>query len=1047
MNNAGIIDLFTRHKVAANLVMIMMILSGLWASTRINTQLDPSVERPIVLVNANWPGASAEDVEQLIVIPIEQQLRTVTGLEQMNSTSTQGSARIRLEFTFDSDMSKAVDTVSDRIAQVRNLPSDMEPIVARRGTAYENIASLVISGGSSIAELAPLARQFERQLYASGVDRIDFSGLPEEELAIQVSSANLMAMNTTLDSLANEVRQRSMDAPAGVVGRNQGEMQLRGLDQRRDIYQFEQMEVTVPQTGELIRLGDVALIEKRAKAGQSRLTRDGKPAIEMNLYRVTDSDALLSASVLQQWLDETRPQLPEGVSIEVYQEVWQLLKQQLKVIASNAWSGLVLVMLTLFLFLNVRTAWWVTLGIPVSFLFATMIYYYVFGGSINILALITFIMALGIVVDDAIVVGEDAVSLHEQGLSPADASAGAAKRMFMPVMTSSLTTLAAFVPLLVTGGEMGAVIQTMPMVLFCVIVASLVECFLVLPGHLKHSFENMDRKRKSAFRTRFDGAFYGFRDRYYRPLLDIALARPVATLLTAVGCVVLSFSLIASGRVGLNFVMGMSLQMLEANVNFTLDASQQDREDFMRHLESALQQTNIEHDETNINGYFVRHNAARLNQESKSGQQYASMRIEYAWEDAYSIAPQEFVNAWQQKVTTPPYVEQLVLEVTGGANGGQPDISLVLRGDDVGVLKQASEELQMALMEYEGVSNVFDNLPYGKDQMIFSLTPEGKSLGVTTASLAQQLRAAYYGSRVQIFNLNNTELEVMLTLPDVERDHLGSLYQFPIRTAQGEIVPLRQVAGLSTRRGIDVINHNGGFMSVMVSASVDSDVNNADRILSAVSAGPLQEINQRYGLSSGLGGMSLQNQQLMETLQLSAMLTLVFIYLILAWSFASYIWPLAVLTAIPLGLTGAIAGHWIMGVDLGVMSLLAFFALTGVVVNDSIVLVSFLRRELAAGADLVTAVRTAALSRFRAVMLTSLTTVAGLSPLMFETFSLAIYMVPIAITLVFGLAFATLLVLLVVPALIIMIETLKNRVSGLLPAFNRPGMVSGKEGI
>ncbi|OFE14066.1 hypothetical protein PHACT_09780 [Pseudohongiella acticola] len=1044
MNKTSIIDVFTRHKVAANLVMIMMILSGLWASSRINTQLDPSVEWPGIIINASWPGASAEDVEQLIVVPIEQQLRTLVGLQQMYSSSTQGSASIRLEFSFDSDMGKIIDDVNDRIARVRNLPADMEPIVARRGTNYENIASLLVSGGRSVAELAPMVRQFERELYAAGVDRIEFSGLPEEELAIQVSSARLLAMNTSLDTLAAEVRQRSADVPAGTVARDQGEMQLRALDQRRDIREFEQLEVRVPGTGELVRLGDVASIDKRARAGQPVLSQNGLPAIEMNLYRITDSDAMLSAQALQAWLDETRPGLPEGITVEVYQEVWLLLKEQLEVIASNAWSGMVLVVLTLFVFLNTRTAFWVTAGIPVSFLFATMLYFYIFDGSINILALITFIMALGIVVDDAIVVGEDAVSLFEQGHSPEAAASGAAKRMFMPVMTSSLTTLAAFVPLLISGGELGAVIATMPMVLFCVIVASLVECFLVLPAHLKHGFARMDRGQRSAFREKFDRFFYGFRDRFYRPVLELALARPVATLLTAFGCVILAFSLIISGRVGVNFVTGVSLQMLEANVNFTVDATPQQRKSFMGHLEQTLQATNAKHGDNNINGYFVRLNSALLNQERKTGLQYGSMRVEYAWEDVYSLAPQPFVEQWRAQVVTPPYVEQLVLEVRGGANGGGPDMSLVLRGNDLDSLKQASEELQAALASYEGVDNIYDNLPYGKDQMIFSLTPQGKSLGVTTAALGQQLRAAYYGSRVQIFNQNNAELEVLLMLPDAERDHIASLNQFPVRTPAGDIVPLGQVASLSTRRGIDVINHNGGSMSVMVSASVDSQQNNAERILADVTDGALRDINQRYGLSSNLGGASLFNQQLMAAMQLGAVLTLVFIYLILAWSFASYTWPLAVLIAIPLGLTGAIAGHWVMGVDLGVMTMLAFFALTGVVVNDSIVLVSFLRRELANGMALRDAVRTAALARFRAVMLTSLTTVAGLSPLMFESFSLAIYMVPIAITLCFGLAFATLLVLLVVPALIILIENCKNSLSRLLTRTVNLNVVSQK---
>jgi multidrug efflux pump subunit AcrB len=1034
MTSNNLIELFTRHKVASNLVMIMMILSGLWAGTRINTQLDPSVQWPNIQINANWPGASAEDVEQLVVIPLEQQLRTLNELQQMYSTSTQGSAYINLEFTFETDLSKALDMVNDRIAQVRNLPSDMEPITARRGTDYENIASLLLVGGSSIQELLPMARRFERELYEIGVERIEFVGLPSEELAIQVSSANLMVLDTTLDSLAAVVRQLSTDLPAGVVGRNQGEMQLRALDQRRSAYEFEQMELALGSQNQLVRLGDIAHIEKRPHAGQPSLSRDGKPAIEMNLYRLSDSDALDSARALQQWMEKTRAQLPESVSIETYQEVWKLLTEQLDVIFSNAWSGLVLVALTLFVFLNTRTAWWVMAGIPVSFLFATLLYYYWFDGSINILALITFIMALGIVVDDAIIVGEDAVTLFEQGLSAEDAASGAAKRMLMPVLTSSMTTLAAFVPLLIGGGEMGAVIQTMPMVLFCVILASLVECFLVLPGHLKHSFSRMKRDKKPSARLAFDRVFYSLRDRYYAPVLDYALSRPYSTISAIAGCVVLSVSLVASGRVGLNFVTGMSLQMLEANVSFSMEATEDQRRQFIQHLEQTLKAVDEKNGNSNINGYYSGFRTARLNQERKTGQQYASMRIEYAWEDEYQIPPQTFVNQWQQSVVTPPFVEQLVLEVRGGANGGRPDISLLLRGEELSSLKQASEELQTQMLAYEGVSNVFDNLPYGKDQMIFSLNSQGSALGLTTASLGQQLRSAYFGNRVQIFNQNNAELEVMVTLPESERDHIASLQQFPVRTPAGEIVPLRMVADLATRRGIDVINHNGGYLSVMVSASVDSEVSNAERVLSSIRADILPELTQRYGLSSGLSGSSLSNQQLMQTMQTGATLTLIFIYLILALAFSSYLWPLAVMTAIPLALTGAIFGHWVIGVDIGAMSMLAFFALGGVIVNNSIVLVSFLRREQAGGATLTDAIRSAALSRFRAVILTSVTTIAGLSPLMFENFSLAIYMVPIAVTLCFGLAFGTVLVLILVPAMIVIIERLKTRSIKLLPA-------------
>ena len=576
------------------------------------------------------------------------------------------------------------------------------------------------------------------------------------------------------------------------------------------------------------------------------------------------------------------------------------------------------------------------------------------------------------------------------------------------------------------------------MVLLCVILASLVECFLILPGHLRASFAKMRDEAPSALRTWFDSRFRHVRQAYYRPVLEAALNHPGATLSVAVGCVIVAFALVASGRVGVAFVTGMSLEMLEANVEFSASATDRDKQWFVEHLEETLAATNEESGDVNIYGYVTKFNRAQLNEDRKFGEQYASLRVEYAWEEDRTTTPQEFVNRWRDRVVKLPYVEQLQLDVSGGANNGRPDLSLVLRGKDIPTLKQAAEEVSDALSGYAGVSNIYDNLPYGRDQIVFSLTPAGKSLGLTTESFARQLRAGYNGRRVQIFNQNDTEVEVLVMLPDEERDELGRFKQFPVRTPGGELVSVGMVATLENRRGIDVINHDNGEMSVVVSASVDSEVNNAQQILGHIRENALADVTKRYGLTSGLSGVSKRNQQIQETMQLGSILTLIFIYLILAWSFASYAWPLAVMTAIPLGLTGAIVGHWVMGMDIGAMSMLAFFSLTGIVVNDSIVLISFFRRGLEEGLGYMDAIRDAALSRFRAVILTSLTTIAGLMPLMFETFSLAMYIVPIAVTICFGLAFATFLVLLVVPSLILMIERTTHRakafMSGVPPA-------------
>jgi multidrug efflux pump subunit AcrB len=754
----SLIDIFVQHKVAANLAMLMMVLSGLWAVDRINTQLDPTVQYPQIRIRANWQGASAEDIEQLVVVPVEQQLRTLHELDELNSVSYNGGAYIRVAFNHEADMTLALDSVKDRVARIRNLPTEMEPLIISRMVDMEDIALVLVKGPGDISELIPIVQQMERELLSRGIDRSEFEGFPEEEMAIQVSSARLQELSTSLDSIATEVSQRSANTPAGTVGRGQGSRLLRSLDQKRDTAGFEQLEISLLPNGRLTQLGDIATITKRPKDGQPSLSRDGDVAIEMHLYRSTDSDAILSAEILNEWLEETRPTLPKGVEILVYAEVFRLLSDQLSLILENGTSGLILVIFTLFLFLNGRTGFWVTVGIPVSFLFATLLYFWLFAGSINILALITFVMALGIVVDDAIVVGEDAMTHFESGMTASEASIAGARRMFAPVVTSSLTTLAAFVPLLLVGGEMGDIILTLPAVLLCVILASLIECFLVLPGHLKASFQNIDRANPGRFRIWFDAGFGNFKQNYFRPLLERVLQYPGATIAAAFGCVLLSFSLVVSQRVGLDMVLGLSLEILEANVEFSTTATDSDKQKYLDHVEKTLTETNDHFDSRNINGFVTKFNRAQLNEEQKYGSQYGSLLVEYAFEEDRSVPPEEFVARWRQAVKQMPYVEQLQLRVGGGANNGRPDISLAITGKDIPTLKQASEELQEALAGYPGVTNVSDDLPYGKDQIVFSLTSSGKAMGISTESLGRQLRSAYNGRRVQIFNQNDREL-------------------------------------------------------------------------------------------------------------------------------------------------------------------------------------------------------------------------------------------------------------------------------------------------
>lgn len=1040
---------FAEHRVAANLAMIMMILAGVWTIHRIPSQLDPPIHVPVVFVEVQWRGAAAEDVAELVTTPIEQQLRTLNKLKEVTSYTVNEYARVVAEFEYDADLVTALDQVKQRVENIRNLPPDIEPPTIRRFIDLEPVLTVLVTGPGDVNELIPVVRGMEKDLLSRGIEGVEYDGLPDEEIALLVGSRRLEQMHMTLDELAHEVGRVSANVPAGTVGRGQGSRQLRSLDQQRDPLGFEQL--VIEHGNSLVRIGDIAQVVRRPRDGQPIVTRGGDVAIEMTLMRSTQADALQANRVAKRWLDETRAGLPAGVQLTVYNDIWELLGAQLRMVANNAWSGLLLVVITMLMFLNGRVALWVTVGVPTCFLLGLAMLYGLFGYGISIIALIAFIMAIGIVVDDSIIVGEDAMALFEAGHSPLDAAVEGAKRMWVPVLTATLTTLAAFVPLVLIGGPMGEVVLTLPVVMACVLIASLIECFLVLPAHLRGSFETMARldrtrarpKRAEQARRWLETKFLHFRDVYFMGLVRRALDYPGATLCAGVGGILCALSLVISQHVGINFVTGFDIESIEADVEFSASASDVDKTAFLAQLERELAATNEESGSVNVLGWLTKRNVATFNDERQSGTQYASVVGQYEYEEKRTVRPQAFAARWRQRMTVPPYVEQFDLGVKGGANAGRADVTLVLRGETLESVKAGAEELVQVLRSFEGVSNVNDDLPYGKEQLIFALTPTGRALGITSESLGTQLRAAYNGERVQIFNQNDAELEVRVMLPDAERDDLASLQRFPIRTPSGEFVPLSNVAELHNRRGIDVIRHNNSEMAVRVFATVDPQVTNAFRVVSDVRSKYLPEILAAHHLSFGLSGKSEDDQVILQTMSFGAILTLVMIYLILAWAFSSYVWPLAIMTAIPFGLTGAILGHWVWGVDIGAMSMLAFFCLSGVVVNDSIVLVSFLRRELELGKSLREALECSVSARFRAVFLTSATTSIGLLPMLIGRGSLDFYTVPIAVTIGFGLMMSTLLVLVVVPALITLLEGVTGRLRGSTSTHTPPAVLEG----
>lgn len=1023
MNNTvkrDFIGIFAQHRVAANLLMMVMILAGVLSLNRINTQFFPTFALDIITVSIEWRGASAEDVAESITRQVEQELRSVDYVKKMTSTSSYGMARVTLEFVEKSDMGQALDQVKDRIAQIRNLPTDSEEPEVTLVTNYESVARILITSETGdLASLRYLAHDIEHELLDRGISRINISGLPLEEIAIQLDKTKLEALGLNLDEVADRIAQLSQDLPAGEIGNDESTRQIRSLDQGRDVQAFAEFALQADFANGLVKLEDVATIERRPLRKQMNLFYQGQPAIELEFQRTENADSLESARVLEQWLDEKSGTLPEGVELKVYDASWQLIKERINLLLKNGLGGLLLVLGILFLFLHGRVAFWVALGIPVSFM-AALAVLYALGGSINMISLFGLIMSLGIIVDDAIVVGEDAFAHYQSGEPSLTASEGGARRMLAPILSSSLTTISSFIPLMLISGVIGNILFDIPFVVICVIIASLIECFLILPGHLRHSFQNIHHAKPSAIRARLDKAFNYLRDDLFRPLVTNAVKNRGLTVSIAMALLIISFGLLAGGRISFNFFPSPEGTTVLANARFVAGTPRSESDKFLQHLTETLQQTDQQWDQPLVDVATSKLGAAGTAggmSDAQVDDRFASMQVELTSPDQRDVRNQTFINAWREKIVIPAGIETFTISERRGGPPGS-DIDIRLTGGNTDNLKAAAKEVIEALQRYPGVSAIEDDLPYGQSQLIYRLKEQGEVLGLTVENVGRQLRSAYDGRLVQIFQDGDDEVEVRVMFPDSQRNTQASLDDFMIRLPDGGSVPLDSVVHFDARRGFDVLRHTDTRLAVHVTATVDSQVTNNNNILADLQEEFLPDLMARYGIQVVFEGRAEEQADTIGDMKQGTLLAFALIYIILAWVFASYGWPLVVMTAIPFGLIGALVGHWLLNIDLTILSLFGIFGLSGIVVNNAIILVTFFKNLREKGLETQNAIIEASVLRLRAVLLTSLTTIGGLTPLLFETSPQAQFLIPMAVSISFGLMFATILVLLVIPALL-----------------------------
>ncbi|MEQ5835251.1 efflux RND transporter permease subunit [Marinobacter sp. NFXS9] len=1020
---------FARHKVAANLLMLIMVLAGVYALTGLNRQFFPNFATDFITVHVVWPGASAEDVARSITTPLEQELRNLDNVKEMRSTSSLGYSNIVIEYEEGSDMGIALDQVNEHVGLVRNLPSDAERPEISKFIRNEAIASVILTGPVRLEALRPLAYRFEDELLNRGVAKVEMTGLPDREIAIEVGSDRIAELRQSLPQLGQRILGQSQDIPAGTVGEEESAREIRSLEKGRTAAEFSRMPIMSTADGRRLTLGDIADISLRPKDNAVEVFYQGQPAVLMQLQRAETSDALSSADIMLNWLDDTRPSLPDGVKLITFDENYELIVDRINLLLKNGLSGLILVVGILFIFLNGRIAFWVAAGIPISFM-GTLAILWLNGGSINMVSLFALIMALGIIVDDAIVVAEDAMTHYQKGERSLQAAEGGARRMLVPVMSSSLTTIAAFLPLMLVSGIIGQILKDIPFVVICVIIASLIESFLILPGHLRASFHKHHHREEGPLRQKLDRAFNRFRDHTFRPMAEWSLKNR-ATVLVGTGCALaLSVVLVASGHVRFTFFPTPESTRIVASVKFAAGTPPSAVKAYGQQMEDALWQTS---DALGKDNPLVKMAVLELNRGSfdggrstERGEQYAMVSVELTEPDAREIRNPRFIAAWRDALPKRAGIEQLSITSPQGGPPGKP-LDIFITGADAGTLKQAAESLKASLGQYQGLTDILDDLPWGKQQYIFTLTPLAQSLGLTIDDVGRQMRAALDGQLLQVFYDSHDEVEVRIMLPKAERDLQRTLDTLPIVTSSGDTTPLANVINLESRRGLALLRHTDGQLGVHVTADVDNKVTNANQVLAELQQKAIPQLQSRYGVRTTFKGKAEEQRETGQDMASGALIGLAMIYIILAWVFAAYTWPLAVMIAIPFGLCGAILGHLLLGIDLTILSLFGMFGLSGIVINDSIILVTFYQELREGGMPAREALVEASCQRLRAVLLTSLTTIGGLLPLLFETSLQAQFLIPMAVSIAFGLATGTFLILLVVPVLLSLIEGATER--------------------
>ncbi|MCV0424501.1 MAG: efflux RND transporter permease subunit [Roseibium sp.] len=1020
---ASFLDYMVRHRTAANLLLALMLLAGIAASTQIRTQFFPDFVREEVNVNITWSGAGPEDLDRSVVEILGPQLLAVNGVDEATSVAREGSVRINLEFEDDWDMGQATDEVKAAVDQARSsLPDGIEEPVISRGVYRDRVTDVVIYGPVDLDQLARFAEDLQTILFRQGVTRVSLQGLADPIIRINVGEAMLVRHDLTLRDVADVVSAEMETTPAGDV--SGGSARLRTGQTRRSEQELGEIVVKAPSQGEKLQLRSVADIVTEGVESGRAYYHNGMPAVVLRVDRSAQGDTISIQRAVERITAEFQETLPDGVVVQMTRTRSQNIIDRMNILIENGLFGLGLVLAFLFLFLSSRTAFWVAAGIPVA-MAATVGLMYAFGLTLNMVSVFALIICLGIVVDDAIVVGEHADFLHRRGYPPEEAASLAARRMTAPVFSASITTLIAFVGLIAIGGRFGNLIADIPFTVAVVLIASLVESFLILPAHMNHALKASKKPHWYDFPNRlFNRGFVWFRENLFRRFIGWVIRMRYPVLGFGVMILLLSLTLFFDGSVRWRFFNAPERAVVSASIAMMPGAEREDTKAMITEMERALDVVNER--------YAGEHGAEPVlftlstvgatagrglsGADTKDVDQLGGISIELLDPDLRPYSAFQFIRDWREEINRPPLLETLALRGEHSGPGGDA-IDVRLYGNSTETLKAAAEYLKQALASMEGVSALEDTLAYDKPELNLTLTPRGEALGFTTDDIAIILRNRLEGIEVAEFPVGRRTATVKVLMPDEETDS-AFLYTTRVRTNAGSYVSLSEIINVDSSYGFASVRRNDGLKTLQVTGDVsEDDPEAAARVTAALVNDLLPQIATEFDVESELGGLAEQERSFLSEAMIGFALCLAGIYLTLCWIFESWTRPLMIMIIIPFGAIGMLWGHYLHGVPLSMFSVVGFIGMSGIIINDSIVLVTTID-EYAKDHPFGQALVNGVCDRLRAVVLTTATTVFGLAPLLFESSRQAQFLKPTVITLSYGLGVGLFLVILMVPALL-----------------------------